>query len=58
MLLNSVRSKYGIINTQEFAKKASKGPYKGKPRKDIANIKIKKETAFYNRENFFNLFLV
>ena len=35
----------GLSNT-EFAKKASKGHYKGKPRKEIANIKIKKKLPF------------
>ena len=35
----------GLTN-YEFGKKASKGPYKGKPRKDIANIKIKKKLPF------------
>ena len=35
----------GLSNT-EFAKKASKGPYAGKARKDIANIKIKNRKPF------------
>src|SRR6056300_1469395 len=35
----------GLSNT-EFAKKASKGPYVGKARKDIANIKIKSRKPF------------